>query len=209
MIQDIDEVDGLERFDNTLQQYSEDVLKKLIVFMKQINKSVQNTDKLLKENLLKLTNLIKSRNNKLKSNRVQIITKLKIVRLQKKLTKTQNAVFEKQNKKSYLDATMNFSKCLLRELRQEVEMVQLQIEEKKKQLYKGLTPETIEKFQKLAADESLVGDQCTVCMEDIEVGRKMMRLDCQGQHVFCQVCIEGWFADHNTCPNCRHVFQNI
>ena len=45
-------------------------------------------------------------------------------------------------------------------------------------------------------------------MEDIEIGRKMMRLNCDGQHTFCQVCIERWFADHNTCPNCRHVFSS-
>ena len=43
-------------------------------------------------------------------------------------------------------------------------------------------------------------------MGDVEIGNKMMRLDCK--HIFCQSCIEGWFADHNTCPNCRHAFSS-
>ena len=64
----------------------------------------------------------------------------------------------------------------------------------------------IQQFHQFEADESLVGDQCGVCLDDIEVGRRMMRLNCNGQHVFCQDCVEGWFADHNTCPNCRHIF---
>ena len=43
-----------------------------------------------------------------------------------------------------------------------------------------------------------------ICMEDIEIGRNVMRLDCDGHHTFCQVCIEGWFSKHNTCPICRY-----
>ena len=62
------------------------------------------------------------------------------------------------------------------------------------------------KFSHFPADQSHVGDQCSICMEDFEIGRNMMRLDCDGKHAFCQVCIEGWFADHNTCPLCMHNF---
>ena len=62
-------------------------------------------------------------------------------------------------------------------------------------------------FTLFMADESHVGDQCSICMEDFEIGRNIMRLNCDGKHVFCQVCIEGWFADHKTCPLCRHMFQ--
>ena len=72
----------------------------------------------------------------------------------------------------------------------------------------GLTPARIQQFEKFAADESHVGDQCAICMDDIEVGRNMMRLNCDGHHTYCQVCIEGWFAYHNTCPLCRHAFCN-
>ena len=71
---------------------------------------------------------------------------------------------------------------------------------------RGLSPERIQNFAHFTADESHVGDQCSICMENFEIGRNMMRLDCDGKHAFCQVCIEGWFADHNTCPICRHTF---
>ena len=71
----------------------------------------------------------------------------------------------------------------------------------------GLTAQRIQQFEQFQADESFVDDQCVICMGDIEIGRNMMRLDCDGQHTFCQVCIEGWFATKKTCPICRHVFQ--
>ena len=36
-----------------------------------------------------------------------------------------------------------------------------------------------------------------------------MRLDCDGQHTFCQVCIERWFENHKTCPIGRHAFKRF
>ena len=71
---------------------------------------------------------------------------------------------------------------------------------------KGLDPERIQQFDHFQADETQVDEQCSICMEDFEIGRNMMRLDCDGRHMFCQVCIEGWFSDHNTCPICRRFF---
>ena len=71
---------------------------------------------------------------------------------------------------------------------------------------KRLGSRRIQQFEKFTADESFVGDQCVICMEEIELGRNMMRLNCDGQHTFCKVCIEGWFTDHNTCPICRPKF---
>ena len=71
----------------------------------------------------------------------------------------------------------------------------------------GLTPTSIRSFHVFLADETHVGNQCCICMEDICVGRRMRRLTCDGQHYFCQECIEGWFAEHNTCPLCRHLFD--
>ena len=70
----------------------------------------------------------------------------------------------------------------------------------------SLSPERIQQFDHLQADGLLVSEQCSICIEDLEVGRRLIRLDCDGRHVFCQVCIEGWFAHHNTCPVCRHLF---
>ena len=94
-----------------------------------------------------------------------------------------------------------------REILEKINQFQQQFAIKKKQLFKGLLPARIQKFGKFQADESFVGDQCAICIGEYEIGRNMMRLDCDGQHTFCQVCIEGWFAEHNTCPICRHIFE--
>ena len=72
--------------------------------------------------------------------------------------------------------------------------------------HQGLTIQRIQQFKQFQADENFVGNQCMICLGEFEIGRNMMRLDCDGQHIFCQLCIEGWFADHNTCPICRHLF---
>ena len=78
---------------------------------------------------------------------------------------------------------------------------------KKKELNKALSSERIQQFHQFEADESHVGNQCQVCLEEVKVGKLMKQLDCGGQHVFCCDCIDKWFADHNTCPICRHVFM--
>ena len=71
---------------------------------------------------------------------------------------------------------------------------------------RGLSPDRIQQFQQFEADESHVGDQCQVCLEEVEVRRLMKQLDCEGRHSFCSGCIDQWFAEHNTCPICRHIF---
>ena len=71
----------------------------------------------------------------------------------------------------------------------------------------GLTVERIEKFEHFQADESLAGEQCCICLNDIEVGKSMVRLDCKGKHILCEADTNKWFADHKTCPLCRHDFN--
>ena len=90
-------------------------------------------------------------------------------------------------------------------IRLQFEEVRLRILQQNINEQNGLTSERIQKFHQFLADESLAGDQCGMCLDDIEVGRKMMRLDCNGQHVFCHYCCETWFADNNICPYCRQV----
>ena len=80
------------------------------------------------------------------------------------------------------------------------------IEAKRNELQKGLSSERIQQFLQFEADESYVKDQCQVCLEEVEVGRLMKQLDCGGRHSFCSVCINQWFANHKTCPICRHKF---
>ena len=71
----------------------------------------------------------------------------------------------------------------------------------------GLTPQRIRKFQHFSANESLGGEQCVVCMNDLEIGRQMVRLDCHVRHYLCKVCADTWFKDQKTCPFCRHEFN--
>ena len=107
---------------------------------------------------------------------------------------------------------------LQRQLREKFEVFHQQIEglriviqqrnqQQSQQKQKGLTAARIQQFHQFPADESLVGERCNVCFDDIEVGRTMVRLDCDSPHVFCKNCVEGWFKDHKTCPNCRHEFK--
>ena len=64
----------------------------------------------------------------------------------------------------------------------------------------GLSPRSIQRFHVFTAGSN---QQCAICLEDICVGR---RVNCDGQHTFCQVCCETWFANNNTCPLCRQAF---
>ena len=108
-------------------------------------------------------------------------------------------------------------------IKEELELLILEVEQFQVQLFekfgkfcvfvngivnekKRLGSRIIQQFERFTADESFVGDQCVICMEEIELGRNMMRLNCDGQHTFCQVCIERWFEGHKTCPTCRHAF---
>ena len=135
-----------------------------------------------------------------------------------------------QNKKVFAQINKNLEEnatCMKQNLKKikKVNKISVELNEKYHQIYRnamhvnsnlirqlcdldqGLRSQTIEKFPHFTADQSHVGDQCAICMEDFEIGRNMMRLDCDGKHAFCQVCIEGWFADHKTCPLCRHDFS--
>ena len=94
-----------------------------------------------------------------------------------------------------------------REAIQQLGFVCDDIEQQQNDQLQGLSATSIGRFQLFTADESHVGDQCSICKEDIDAGRRMRRLTCDGQHYFCQHCIEGWFAEHNTCPLCRHKFD--
>ena len=77
----------------------------------------------------------------------------------------------------------------------------------RKRLHKALTDERILKFRKFEADKSMADEHCVVCMEVFEAGRKLTQLDCK--HEFRQECVEGWLANHNTCPVCGEVFENV
>ena len=70
----------------------------------------------------------------------------------------------------------------------------------------GLTNERIQKFEHFSADQSLVGEQCLICTDDLQVGTQMVRLDCHVDHILCKKCVDKWFKDNKTCPSCRREF---
>ena len=73
----------------------------------------------------------------------------------------------------------------------------------------GFSSQRIQQFKIFQTDESFTGDQCPICIENVKTGRNVMRLDCDGHHTFCQVCIENCFADHNTCPFVSNNSKNF
>ena len=66
----------------------------------------------------------------------------------------------------------------------------------------GLTPARIEKFHRFKADETFNGERCVCCMDDFQVGKKLVRLDCD--HVLCKKCADVWFQKNKSCQTCRH-----
>ena len=71
----------------------------------------------------------------------------------------------------------------------------------------GLTAERIGRFEHFNADESLVGEDCIVCLDELQIGTEMVRLDCHVNHYLCKKCTDAWFKDHKKCPLCNHVFN--
>ena len=70
----------------------------------------------------------------------------------------------------------------------------------------GLSPDRIEKFTTFNADQNTVDEGCSICINDVEINKLMIRLDCN--HVFCRECIIKWFETKVTCPICRKVYSN-
>ena len=75
-----------------------------------------------------------------------------------------------------------------------------------RRIQQGYSSRKFKKFPLFTADQSHVDDQCSICMDNFEIGRNMVRLNCDGKHTFCKDCIIRWLANHNTCPICRHNF---
>ena len=104
-----------------------------------------------------------------------------------------------------INETHKTIKRLLAELLQYREIITPeQIRLRKIALNFGLTQERIQQFHTYKADDAMVGDRCDVCLEDVELGTRMVRLDCN--HAFCQRCVEKWFVDRKTCPTRRNQF---
>ena len=129
--------------------------------------------------------------------------------LRMKMNITLNILFEiaSYNPHRKDDSFENKIKVIKRDvLEKALDLTDLIAVKKIELLNKGLSSERIQKFLQFEADESHVGDQCQVCLQEFEVERLMKQLDCGGRHSFCSGCIDQWFANHKTCPICRHIF---
>ena len=73
-------------------------------------------------------------------------------------------------------------------------------------IQQGSSSKKFKIFPLITADESHVNDQCAICMENYEIGNKIVQLDCDGKHTFCRDCIARWLPNKITCPLCRHKF---
>lgn len=59
--------------------------------------------------------------------------------------------------------------------------------------------EVVEALPMVTIDETL---QCSVCLEDFEIGTEAKEMPCK--HKFHGSCILPWLELHSTCPVCRH-----
>ena len=100
-----------------------------------------------------------------------------------------------------LENENNLINKLLKEAQLYMDIAQEKMRMRKRRLQFGLTDDRIRQFDTFEADDSFFGD---VCLEDVDLGRMMVLLDCK--YVVCLRCVENWFAVHKTCPTCRHQF---
>ena len=70
---------------------------------------------------------------------------------------------------------------------------------------RGLAVKRIEEFEQFSSKKS-TEVECSICLYKTKVGKKVLRVDCPGNHLFCKKCICSWFLDNKTCPICRHKF---
>ena len=99
---------------------------------------------------------------------------------------------------------------LIEQINQRLEQLQLEVLQQLEQQamqQTGLTAERIKRFEHFNADESLVGEDCIVCLDELQIGTGMVRLDCHVNHYLCKKCTDAWFKDHKKCPLCNHVFN--
>lgn len=63
----------------------------------------------------------------------------------------------------------------------------------------------INALPKKPADKSMMGSdgkaECSVCMDNVEIGDEVTILPCN--HWFHGACVGAWLNEHDTCPHCR------
>lgn len=63
--------------------------------------------------------------------------------------------------------------------------------------------EQVEKQTIIDLTEGGVGDDCTVCLDEMKLNEDRCLLGCSGEHVFHEHCIKKWLRQKDSCPVCR------
>ena len=67
-----------------------------------------------------------------------------------------------------------------------------------------MTPKRAGNFEHFDADESIVGKRCIICINDLEVGTKIVLLDCHVDHYLCKNFTNCLYKDYT---NYKHAFN--
>ena len=97
-------------------------------------REIEKYERSAKEDLQKMMTSLERKRRKIKKFKVNVFVRLSKRRLKKRISLLQEKLIAKQSFKFNANKEIKFGKCLLRELLQESEMVQLLVEEKKKQM---------------------------------------------------------------------------
>uniref|UniRef100_A0A0G4FJS4 RING-type domain-containing protein n=1 Tax=Chromera velia CCMP2878 TaxID=1169474 RepID=A0A0G4FJS4_9ALVE len=52
-------------------------------------------------------------------------------------------------------------------------------------------------------------DSCPICLQDFRSNSIVLRMPCEGRHVFCKDCVVRWLNNSRLCPVCRADIVNI
>ncbi|CAL9161793.1 unnamed protein product [Musa hybrid cultivar] len=67
---------------------------------------------------------------------------------------------------------------------------------------KGLSTAELERLGGAADGGAVAGQECAVCLEDIEAGQAARVLP-ECRHAFHRLCADRWLSAHPDCPLCR------
>lgn len=70
---------------------------------------------------------------------------------------------------------------------------------------KGLSPEELEKVPKVRGEELVMGNECAVCLDEIE-SDQTARMVPGCNHGFHLQCADTWLSRNSICPVCRAAF---
>ncbi|EXJ85351.1 hypothetical protein A1O1_05715 [Capronia coronata CBS 617.96] len=70
--------------------------------------------------------------------------------------------------------------------------------------------DAIKSLKKKRVDHDMLGSdgmaECSICMDNVELGDEMTVLPCN--HWFHGDCVTAWLKEHDTCPHCRRPISN-